>query len=86
MRSPRSLRERGDAAREVVEPVRDLARARCPRSRGDPSCRLGERDLEAEVGLDELRDLPQRVAEAGARILGAVGRRVAAPGSRPSAS
>ena len=57
MRSPRSVRQRGDAAREVVEPVRDLAGGAALVDVVVPVADLGEGDLEADVGLGELRDL-----------------------------
>ena len=68
--------ERGDAAGEVVEPGRDLA-VRC--TFVDvviPVARLRERDFEADVRLDQLRDLPERLAVRRAWIFGAVLRRV----------
>ena len=61
--------------REVVEPLGELAGRGALVGVMIPVARFGERDLEADVRLHELRDLPQREAEADARILGAVGRR-----------
>src|SRR4030095_13490509 len=42
-----------------------------------PAADFGEGDLEPDVGLDELRDLPQAVAVPAGRIGGAGGRLVA---------
>ena len=39
---------------------------------GVPAADVGERDLEADVGLRELRDLLERLAERAAGIVGAV--------------
>ena len=50
----------------------------CPVDVRVPAAEFGERDLESEVRLDQLRDLLHRFAERRARILGAVGRHVAA--------
>jgi hypothetical protein len=41
---------------------------------GVPAADVGKGDLEPDVGPDQLRDLPQAVAEPAARIDGAVGR------------
>ena len=40
---------------------------------GIPAAHVHERDLETEVGLDELRDLEHVLAQPAARIVGAVG-------------
>ena len=64
--------ERGDAASEVVEPVGELALRRTLVDVRVPAADIRERDLEADVGLDELRDLSERLAERRARVVGAV--------------
>ena len=74
--------ERGDAAREVVEARGELALRRALVDVRVPAADVRERDLEADVGLDELRDLLQRLAERRARIVGAVLRLILAPGRR----
>ena len=51
-----------------------------------PVAGLRERHLEADVRLDQLRDLPQRFAERRARVLGAVRGRVLRRVRRSSAS
>ena len=71
------LGERGDARREVVQAVRDLSlRAALVRVVIPIPC-FRERDFEAEVAFDDLRDLPERVPVGGRRVLRAVRRRVA---------
>ena len=61
--------ERGDRLREVVEAVRELpGRAALIHVRV-PAADIGERDLESDVRLDELRDLPQALPERRPRIL-----------------
>ena len=66
------LRERGDAAREVVEAIGDLPGRAAFVDVVVPLVALGKRDLEADVGLGQPRDLLQRLAERRARIRGAV--------------
>src|SRR5271165_7255405 len=41
-----------------------------------PAADVGEGDLHPDIRLDKLRSLPQRVAKASLRIIGAGGRRV----------
>src|SRR5256886_4366914 len=65
-------RERGA---EVAEAQRELAALGALANVRVPALHVGEGDLEADVGLDELGDLAQRLAERHARILGAVRRR-----------
>jgi hypothetical protein len=76
MRSPRSATsaaiEREKSSRRVAE----LALRRALVDVGVPAADVGERDLEADVRFRELRDLPQRLAERAARVVGAVGRLV----------
>ena len=52
--------------------LRQLSRRRPLVGVGIPAAGFGEGDLEADVRLDQLRDLAQRVAVAGARVLRAV--------------
>ena len=47
---------------EVVEPGGELAGGRALVGVVIPVAGFGERDLEPDVRLDELRDLPQRLA------------------------
>src|SRR6266853_2219731 len=69
------LRERRERRAEVREAERELAALGALADMRVPALHVGEGDLEADVGLDELRDLTQRLAERHARILGAVRRR-----------
>ena len=55
--------ERRDAAREIVEPLGELALRRALVDVRVPAADVRERDLEADVGLRQLRDLLQRLAE-----------------------
>ena len=48
-----------------------------------PVAELGERDLEADVGLDELRDLLHAPRRSRTADIGAVGRARSARGRRP---
>ena len=64
--------ERGDAAREVVEAAGELALCRALVDVRVPAAEVGERDLEADVRFGQLRDLPERLAERAAWIVGAV--------------
>ena len=68
--------ERGDRPREIVEAIRELARRAALIHVRVPAADVGERDLEPDVRLDQLRDLPQALPERRARILGAVPRQV----------
>ena len=72
MRSPRSRVERGDAAAEIIEARGELADGGSLVDMRVPAAGFGERDLEPDVGLHQLRDLAQRLAVAGARVLRAV--------------
>src|SRR5262249_20313160 len=59
----------GDGLRKLASDVGDLAlRAAFVRVM-IPSADVGERDLHAEVGFDELRELLETFAEASARIV-----------------
>ena len=69
------LGEGGERGAEVAEAQRELAALGALANVRVPALHVGEGDLEADVGLDELRDLAQRLAERHARILGAVRRR-----------
>ena len=60
--------ERGDPLREVVEAIGQLAGGGALVGMVIPLRRLGERDLQPDVGLGELCDLLQRLAVGGARI------------------
>ncbi len=73
-------RERREAARELVEPVRDLAGDGALVDVVIPVAQLGERDLEADVGLRQPRNLRERPAERAVRILNARRRPVGAAG------
>ena len=66
--------QRGDRAREIVEAVGELTLRGALVHVRVPAADVGERDLEADVRLGQLRDLPQRLAERAARIVGAVAR------------
>src|SRR5262249_1612748 len=54
-------RERRDALAEVAKALRELADRRSLVYVRVPAAGFGERDFEAHLGLDELRDLAQRV-------------------------
>ena len=62
--------------REVVEPRRELTLRRSLVDVRVPAADVGERHLEADVRLRQLRDLLQRLAERAAGIVGAVFRLV----------
>src|SRR5690606_12340425 len=63
-----------DSTGEVVEAIGELA-GRAPFVRMMiPSPQFGERYLEADVRLDQLRGLPDGLAEARPRVAGAAGR------------
>src|SRR5207237_3327474 len=51
--------ERGDRTREIVEPLRELTRRRSLIHVRIPAADIGKRDLESDIGLDQLRDLEQ---------------------------
>ena len=55
--------ERRDGAREVVELVGQLTLRGALVHVRVPAADVGERDLEADVRLGQLRDLPERLAE-----------------------
>src|SRR5262245_26800752 len=55
--------ERGDAAREIVEAIAQLTLRRSLIDVSVPPADVRKRDLEAQVGLRELSDLFQRLAE-----------------------
>ena len=57
MRSPRSLVERGQGAAELAQALGELALHAAFRGVMVPAADLGEGDLHADVGLDELGDL-----------------------------
>src|SRR5262245_39232688 len=57
---------------ELTEPQRQLAALGTLADVGVPALHVGECDLEADVGLDELSDLPHGLAEGAPRIVGAV--------------
>ncbi len=84
------LMQRGQRLREAAEPGGELALGVALVGVGVPAVDLGEGDLHADVGLDQLRDLLEVAAEGALRINGAVGRagswRSAACLSRSSAS
>src|SRR5258708_28712237 len=65
-------REGREAAREIVEAPRKLAGGGSLVHVRVPAARLGEGNLETYVRLDQLRDLPERVAVAGPGVVGAV--------------
>ena len=69
IRSPRSRRERGDRLGEVVESLRELAGRAALIDVRVPPAHVGERDLESDVALDELRDLLEALAELRLRIV-----------------
>src|SRR4051794_39463087 len=64
--------ERGDAGGEIVEPRCKLTGRAALVGVMVPVTGFGERNLEAYIRLRQLRDLPQRLAEGGPRIYGAV--------------
>src|SRR5262249_17770165 len=64
--------ERGDAVGQIVEPRGQEARRRSLVDVVIPIARFGERDLEANVSLDELCNLAERLAVWRAGVLGAV--------------
>src|SRR5215469_11616250 len=64
--------ESGEALGELGEAEGELAALVALIGVGVPAAHVGEGDLEADVGLDELGDLLQAVAEAAAWILRAV--------------
>ena len=66
------LHESGKAAREVVEPDGKLSLCRALIHMGVPPTRFRKRDLETDVRLRKLRDLPQRLPERTRRIVGPV--------------
>ena len=70
------LRERGERPAELGEPGRELAFARPLVDVRVPAGDIGEGDVQADVGLDELSDLQQRMAEPPAWVCGAVRRLV----------
>src|SRR5215471_10353502 len=75
--------ESGEALGELGEAKGKLATLVALIGVGVPAAHVGEGDLEADVGLDELGDLLQAVPEPAARILRAVLRREALRIGRP---
>ncbi len=76
IRSPRSVGQRRDSACKIVEPRCQLSLCRALIDVCVPAAEVGERHLDAEIRLGQLRDLLQRLSERATRIVGAVGRRV----------
>src|SRR5262245_65310003 len=64
--------QRSDAAREIIEPACQLSLRRSLIDVRVPSTDIGERDFDADVGVAELSDLSQRLAEWAARVRCAV--------------
>src|ERR1041384_598292 len=65
-------RERGERSPQLVQPGGQLALVAALVHVGVPAAHVGERDLHAEVRLDQLGDLPHALAQPARRILGAV--------------
>ncbi len=73
IRSPRSPCKRGQRLREAAEPGGKLALGAALVGVGVPAIDLGEGDLEADIGFDQLRDLLEVPAETALRVDGPVG-------------
>ena len=72
------LRKRGERLAELREPCRELSFARPLVHMSVPAGHVGERQLQPDVGLDELGDLQHRLAEPAARVVGTICRLVLA--------
>jgi hypothetical protein len=66
-------REGGQRGTEVTQPIGELALIGALAHVRVPAVDVGKGDPQTHVGADELGDLPQRLAEAPARVVGAVG-------------
>lgn len=70
-------RQRGDTQGEIAEPVRQLAVHTTLVHMRVPSADVGECDLEADVTLDQLRNLTKALAKLRPRVVCAMLRLVA---------
>src|SRR5439155_4154233 len=68
---------------ELAEAKRELPTLGALADVSVPALHVGERDLEADVRLDELGDLAQRLTELAARVVGTVRRRDARGAGAP---
>jgi hypothetical protein len=75
--------QRRETFREILETRGELAALVALPRVGVPASHVREGDLEADVGSDQLSDLPQALAEAPARVHRAVRRRDPLRGRRP---
>ena len=86
MRSPRSVASAAMPCAKSSSRAGELAGRAALVDVRVPAAELGERDLEADVRLDELRDLPQRLAERRSRVVGAVAPACNCAGFAPSSA